>query len=88
MAKKSLTEAEQKGVVKKVVNAIFNAVANKKTTALEKRMMKDPEFKASVERLEKLRDELETHFEKTVYNQPGYEDFSAWYEKSIRPLSK
>ena len=88
MNKKPLNEAEQKNVVTKVVNAIFSAIANKKTAALQKRMMKDPEFKASVKRLEELRDELEKHFEKNVYGKPGYEDFSSWYEKSIRPLSK
>lgn len=82
MAKKPLTEQEQKGVVKRVVNAIFAAVANKKMATLQKQMMKDPQFKASVERLEKLRDEIEAHFEETFKKDPHYADFKANFDRT------
>ena len=82
-----LTE-EETNVVRKAVNAIFSAVANRKTKALEKVLMKDADFKASVVRLEKARDEMETQLQKTVYKRKGHDDFENWYNTFISPLSK
>jgi len=82
-----LTE-EETNVVRKAVNAIFSAVSNRRMKALEKVLMKDADFKASIERLEKARDEMETKLQKTVYKRKGHADFEDWYAKNITPLSK
>lgn len=79
MSKKTLTEQEQ-GVIKKAVNAIFAAVATKKMATLQKQMMKDPKFKDSVEKLAKIRDDIEKHFAEDFKTDPHYADFKKNYD--------
>jgi hypothetical protein len=80
MAKKPLTEAQTDNIITRGISAIFSAVANRKTAALKKKLMKDPEFKASVEKLEKLRDEFDTRFKEKYKTAPGQKEFENWWE--------
>ena len=80
MSKKPITEAKD-GIINRGISAIFTAVANKKMDILKKTLMKDPEFKSSVEKLASLRDEFDEKFKKKYKNAPGQKEFESWWDE-------
>lgn len=78
MTKKNINESKD-NIISRGISAIFNAVANKKMDVLKKRLMKDPEFKKSVEQLAKLRDEFDEMFNERYRNRKDQAEFEQWW---------
>jgi len=79
MSKKPLNE----GLTERVLTAIWTALLSGKRDKLLKKLERDPEFKASVERLAKIQKEIESTIVARQKKDPRYAEFDKWYTDNI-----
>jgi len=79
MSKKPINE----GIVERALTAIWSALLAGKKDRLMKSLERDPEFKASVERLAKLQKELQDYMDEKKKTPEGAE-FDNWYNEKIK----
>jgi len=68
MSKKPLNE----GIAERLLTAIFDAVARKRTKMITSKLSSDPEFLKAVEDLERIRKSMEERIEKLRKHDPKF----------------
>ncbi len=80
MSKQPLNE----GIIVRTLDAIWTALLANKKERLLKALQKDPEFQASVERLDKAQKDLQKYVEEKQKKSSKYGEFEQWYNTYIR----